>query len=457
MIALAVVAAQYVGTFDATVSGRGDARVNEPATQITVGNRQEQIAIASDASFSAAALVHVRDRHWDFSLAYAPSITIPDLELQVDRDVQPSVDPTILNGGSAGIRWHDLHSWFSLTESGAYGRITTAVPYTGAPATPGAPQQTGMMQTSQGMPGMPPTPNPTPTQTTLFPQRDVLYGASSTGFAAGTTFGRRTTASLSGSYSLSGGLGDADTTVVPYQAGPAGTLLIATRMSPSEALFTTATGNYLYMNGECPLDLFPVAVQNAQAKVVEELPCATSSRTFQLEEGYRRQVGYRSMVSASVGLGSVDGPSLNGIYALAIVPVFDLSYTQELYTFWPGTLSVTVDVAPTASLLTTIVSDTATAVATLNARVTKLVTVAFTVNGVQSIPIPANDSPLTGVGGTVEARFRLNKQADVIVGDQEYWQSQVYGAVAGAPAQSFTSFTALAYVGVTLRAPTLHF
>jgi hypothetical protein len=474
MIALAVVAAQYAGTFDASVSARGDGRINAPATVVSVEGKQEKVVAAADASFSASAFVHVRDRHWDFSVAYSPSIVVPDLELQVDRDVNPSVDPTVLNGASASLRWHDRYSWFSVTESGAYGQISTTVPYAGAPTITTPQQQTsGTMQTPSqtttppGMtttllPGMTGTPTQAATQTTLFSQRDVQYAASSTGVAAGMTFGRRTTATLAGSYTLSGGL-DADTHILPYQSGPTGALSIATRISRSEAVFTTVSGDYAYMDGECPLYLLPLypnsprAVAEMQTPIPYQLPCTTKTYTAQLVEGYTRMLGRQSTVFATVGVAAANGPVQNGGESLGIVPVFSLGYTEGLYTFWPGSLSVTLGVGPTVDLLTSIISDEATLVAALNARVTKTVTVAFSVGGVQSIPIPANDSPVTSVSAGIEAHVRVNRQIDVNGGVQGYWQEQVYGGGAGLPAQSFLTFTPIADVGVTVRAPTLHF
>jgi len=187
------------------------------------------------------------------------------------------------------------------------------------------------------------------------------------------------------------------------------------------------------------------------------MTCVARSTIVQLVEGYRRQTSLFSSVSATVGIGGLSGREQNDVYKLGIVPVFSLNYIQELYTLWPGVLSVTVSLAPTADLLTSVVSDEVTAVAMLTSRVTKVATVVFSLTGIQSIPIPANDSPLTGIAGSVEGRFRLNKQADVVVGDQEYWQDQFYAGAPGTPAQSSTTFTSLVYVGVTLRAPTLHF
>jgi hypothetical protein len=516
MIALAVVAAQYAGTFDATVTARGDARVNDPANQISVGGRAEEIAIAADGSLAATALLRVRDRFWDFTLGYSPSILVPDLELQVDRDVNPSVDPTVLSAGNAGIRWHDKYSWFAITESGAYGYVSTTVPYTGAPTT--TPEQTSGT-TQMPSPGMTPATGATgtmptmgmttmtlpTTQTTLFNNQnrpeDVQYAAWSNGLAIGTMFGRRTTAIVSGSYSLSGGIGSntfvtpvpyflpgglttsvlpTNTLIIPYTQGPSGSLTITTRLSRTEALFTTASGNDTYFNGDTALGLFPGSVQDAAiheavqeciaaattpkvmmlcptAQPVAYLPRSSRSDVVQLEEGYRRQLARNSLLSVSVGVAGIYGPVENGGYSLGIAPVLTLNYTEPLDTAWPGTLVVTVNVAPTVDLLTSIVSDIATASATLNARVTRKLTVAFGLTAMQSLPIPQNDSPTTSLGGSIEARFRLNRQADVIVGDQEYWQDQIYGGVAGQPDQSFTTFISLAYVGVTLRAPTLHF
>lgn len=504
MIAFAVVAAQYVSTFDAMVSSREDVRANNPANVVTVGGKQQEIAVGTDFMLTGSALVRTHDRHWDFTLAYTPSLVVPDVELLVDSDVQPPVQPTLLNGASAGIRWHDRVSWFALSESGAYGYISTAIPYTGPPAsaaaqTTGTTPPAGMtgMTPTMGTPpttGMTPTGTAAPTQATLFKFAEVQYGASSSSLAVGTALGRHTVASLSGSYTLSGGLDSGtaavpETTIVPYFEGPTGALTIATTLSPTESVFTAASGNYTYMNGSCPYDMLSPDYQRSVATQAQAactgamdqnkceiqylgatFSCQTKSSIAEVTEGYRRQLGLLSSVTGSVGLGTVYGPGLNAKQELGIVPVVALSYSQDLYTYWPGVLSLTFSLAPTADLLTSTVSDMATLVAMLNARVTKRMTLAFSLTGLQSVPIPSdNGSPLTSVAAGVEARLRLNREVDLLLGDQEYWQDQFFGGAPplfspsgtqlapAVPAGSSQSFAALLYVGVTLRSPTLHF
>ncbi len=509
MFAFAVVAAQYVSTFDAMVSAREDARANNPPNLVNVGGTPgpngtvvggtpEKIAIATDFLLTGSVLLRTHDRYWDFTLGYAPSITVPDLELQVDSNVNPPVEPTLLHSGSAGIRWHDRFSWVSVNENGSYGKISTAIPYAGPPASATS-QTMGMTPTGTGTtttppgttttPGTPPTGmTTTPTQTTLFRAQDVQYAASTSSLAFGTRIGRHTALAVSGGYSLSGGL-DSDTTVVPYFEGPSGNVTVATTVSPTEAIFTNASGNYTFMKGTCPFDLLSPAAQStletqaitacqgamdpkacAIGFLATPIACRTKSSVAQISEGYGRRLGLLSSVLASAGLGAVYGPGLNGTQELGVVPVFAVSYSQALYTYWPGLLNLTLSVAPAVDLLTSVVSDMATIAATLNAQVAKRVIVAFSLTGAQTIPIPADTgSDLTSVAASVEGRFRLNREVDLVLGDQEFWQNQMNASVPAvvgpsgvtfvpaAAASSSSTFVALLYLGVTLRSPTLHF
>jgi hypothetical protein len=87
--------------------------------------------------------------------------------------------------------------------------------------------------------------------------------------------------------------------------------------------------------------------------------------------------------------------------------------------------------------------------ASLSEKATPTVLFSVTAGAMQSLPILVSDPyPITMLTGSVETRVGLDRQVDVGIGCQAFWQDQTgYGTIV----------SAIGFVTVTARAPTLHF
>src|SRR5580698_2032464 len=120
MIATAVLAADYAGTFELLDTSRIDARATQPAPIVNTPG-PGRLILAGDVSTTAVARLHLNDRQWDYVLAYSPSFLLTDFEL--------GIEPQVLQTGTNSIAWHDRFVGVTVSESASYGEINTAQPY----------------------------------------------------------------------------------------------------------------------------------------------------------------------------------------------------------------------------------------------------------------------------------------------------------------------------------------
>ncbi len=441
MIALAVLAAQYAGTLDVFDTSRLDVRGTNPPTAVTVANQPEKIELAADASTIASARLHLDNRRWDFTLSYSGSFTAPDLELEFDDVPSTYTAPVQLHSGTAAVGWHDRFVSVAVFETGSYGQLDTVFPYQSPTAqavgTPGQPTtgqtppaQTGMGTTAMGTP-------------TLFQSQNVVsFVSSNTIGTVSWVAGRRTTLTLAGGYLVAGGVGHLKNgedarLIVPEQYGPLVSASLTQTLTRVDALSTTANALLTTTAGACFPPLSPT------------LFCDTYSPIGQVEETFRHQLSRRESLSIGAGAGAAVEPTPTGGRELAILPVGGVVYSETLRPKGPDSLSLAAQLAPQVDIRTGLASDRIQLLAFLSRQIDPKVTLTVTAGFLRSIPFPNNDFPLTAINGAIEARWRVSPLLDILVGDQEAWQEQV-----GYPPPLVTS---IAYVSVTVRAPTLHF
>jgi hypothetical protein len=452
MLVTAVLAAQYAGTLDLLDTTRLDARASDPPTEVTVSNRPENILLAADLSNAATARLRVADKRWSYTLSYSPSITLPDLELDFDSVPASTIDPTVLQAGTAAIAWQDRFVSVTLSESGSYGILNTALPYQlPVAAIQTAPPAQAPTAGQSPTPGQTPTPTQTPAQTTapaqaantgqgnlLQQQALISYGSSNTSLGVGARLGRRTTVSASGGYSLGGGLDPTARRVLPEQFGPSAGASIGYSPSRIDTFSVFAGAQSTVTKGLCALGQAPPGTEF----------CRTVVPAGQILATLHRQLSPVTSFSLNAGgsVGVVE--NLDGSTEVAILPAGGATYTERFAGRGLTSLVLSAQVVPVIDILTGLPTTRFQAFATLSGPVKPKVQVSLTAAFLRSLPIPTNDFPITSLSGGIDVRVRMSPRLDVVFGEQMFWQDQVgYGPLA----------TFIGYVGVTARAPTLHF
>src|SRR5438270_13209636 len=101
MLATTVIVAEYAGTLD--VSDRSEVRARttrQTRNPQGVTTPLPDTILGFDFSTAPRAAFVLADRRWRYSLTYAPTFVLPDLQ-------SPIIVPQFINAGSAAIVWHD--------------------------------------------------------------------------------------------------------------------------------------------------------------------------------------------------------------------------------------------------------------------------------------------------------------------------------------------------------------
>jgi hypothetical protein len=467
----AFLAAQYAGTLDLLDSTRVDARVTQPLPTAPTPPPRE-VVLAADLSTVPTARLHLSDRRWDYALTYSPSISFTDVELGTEGQA------VISNAGTASIGWHDRFVRLTLFESASYALENLAYLYTAT----GQGLAAGGGQTQSMMPGS--TTGPTMTVpgqgTTTTPGQPTTAGASATGtsgtllklFPYGSSYtnasmavraSRQVTFSLSGGYSVAGNLSKEGAVALPVQFGPLGSATLAYAVSRVDSLLTVANAQQT----TTPLGACIPPILDHFCRQVEPI--------IQVQEVLRHQLSATATLTAGVGAAAsveqlaTSVQQLSSEEAWVILPTGVIGLVDRLgglddrnasFVTFSGQLAPVVDV--NLGELSNRIQGTAL----LTRPVANNVFLSVTLGVVQSIP--PDPSPLTGLNGGIDLRYRVNRQIDVACGLQAFWQRQaIYGAapaVGTATNEGFavtaiptTTASEIAYVTLTARLPTLHF
>jgi hypothetical protein len=430
MIATAVLAADYAGTLDLLDTTKVAARATQPPPIVSTPT-PGKVVLAMDISTVPAARLRLRGRRWDCALGYSPTFTASDVELGFDVQT--------LHTASTAVGWQDRFWRVGLTESASYGRINTVYLYTqptgGQPVPPTA-----------GQPGaaMPPTPAQgagSGTATCNGANGNggstcaIDYGSSDTSGSLALRTGRRVTLSLSGGYSVSGGLNTTAQEILPKQYGPRVGAVVAYVASRRDGLDTAASAQETFTSGGCALPLPPTQFCNEQVSIV------------QLQETLRHQLSPTSTLSLGAGAAAsrVQVPRDE----LVIQPVVGGTFSDRFGHRGANVFSLSTQLAPVVDIRTGIPSERVQTAASLSEPIAPYSTVSVTAGWLQSVPVPTSDPhALTVLSGGIEARIRLDRLLELGLGALESWQNQS-GYV--------TLASTIGYVSLTARAQTQRF
>jgi hypothetical protein len=460
MLTAAVLFAQYAGTLDFSDTTRLAARFTNPAPIIDAP-RPEEVLIAADLSNTAAARLGLTDRRWAFALTYSPTLTLPDIEL--------GIHPLFIQNGGASIGWSGRRWRFALSETGSYGLLNSAFLYP-QPAAAGPPAM--MMPPAAGQAqggGTTPMPMGQQAGVQAAPAPVTIgYGSSTTGGAVSMSPDNRLSLSLSGGYTLGGGLGTfvcgphgvrcPASQIVPQQRGATVGGSVASSLSRRDSLSTGAGAQESTTSGAClpqPNGVAQAAPRptgvdghliGAESALTSPGCGPQDAESAQVTETFSHSLSRVSGVTATGGASA--GTVITSTFAkkLAILPIAGASFFERLRS---EACTLSAQLAPQVDLRTGLLTSRVQATVGVVETVSRELRISGSLGVLQSVPITAYDPyPITAVTAGLEARFALDRQVYLGVGEQTFWQAQSgYGNL----------LSAVGFVSVTAATPTLKF
>jgi len=418
MFAAAVLAADLATTLD--LSERSEVRLR--STQQAGAANQ----LGLDVLEQPEARLYAHDRRWDLTLDYSAQLVLPDLEL--------GLAPLLLQTGSVGAAWHSREWRLSINEAATYGLQNSAYLLSTQPVQ--------SAQSTQPVPGQPTPVTPLATA----PPATILFGSTRTTGTATYSFDRFTTMTVGGGYFLYGGLDAASQATLPEQTGEQALAVFDRRLTRSDTLETALNAQRIdFTRTPCipqtgPIDPTVLCTPSDElAQGIERLR-HTLSRTETLTVG------------AGAAIGAVrEQPDVP--YHVAYFPVAEALYTRQLERVGTqldregSSLSVTARLAPYVDPLTGIVLNALLGNVSLVERLSPQLTLTVTVGASQNLP--ASDPAAASIArGDVSMDYRVNRRVLLTVGERSFWENE----------NGLGSFaTAIGYVAVTVREPTLRF
>jgi hypothetical protein len=468
----------------ATVMLQDTTRVQGRATQPQplTPDGKGLIAAAGDVYTAPTAYLDVRSRFWDFAIGGSGTFSWNDLELAWQK-TDPS-QPVAYSGGFASIGWHDRHWTVVASEYGAYSTQFTptfcygqAVPSSTATGSPTAPTSAqgytignitlpacgnnalrgGMLGTTQ--PGQtpqagqmgpttagtgkssstcrqkPPADGSQPTDAEVsecpsaFPTQYTKYISSISTLNVFGPVGRHANLSISGGYRLNDGIDTYTRVVMPNQYGPIAGIGVGSELSRTTSIALRLDGSDTFTTGLCPP---PTNGPPPTTVLICHTVIPLMSGTAVAHQALSRTE------SADVALG-VSGSILRTSQTdfredLVILPTLTVSYTDNYDTKGATHLTVSGVLAPGVDPITGQLSNRLTLNGTWVKRVLPRVILAGMASYVQSIPAFFGNFrdpfPITYVLAGLEARFVLSKEVNLVVGEQNFWETQAGGQLA---------------------------
>jgi len=427
MIAAVVLAADIAATLD--LSDRSEAHVR--ATQQTPAPATSLPAVGFDLSTQPEAHLHVYDRRWDLTVGYSAAVLAPDLEL--------GFAPLVLQTGSVGVAWRARRLRLMLLEEAGYGLQNSA--FLSATALPTV-QPTG--------------PSVTPLATAA--PSTVLYGSTRT--AAGVSYDTGGGTLLVGAeFFVTGGLDAASQATLPEQVGERATVVFQRKVSRWDTLVTDGFVQHVdFSQTQC--------VAPPGVAIDPTLICQPSDELAQVVERVRHTLSRTETVTLGVGSAvSAIKEQVGASYHYAYYPVADASYVlllrleregkgvgqldgkvgQQLTR--EGKLALSARLAPYIDPRTGVVLNALQGDVTYAEQLTLPLTLTVLAGASQNLPA-GDPAAASIVRGEVSLEYRLGPQLAVSAGERAFWESE----------NGLGNFvTALGYVAVTVREPTLHF
>jgi hypothetical protein len=255
---------------------------------------------------------------------------------------------------------------------------------------------------------------------------------------------RRITNVFFGGYNVAGNLSNDPRTavVLPLQYGPFGSYTLDYGVTHRDSLLTRLNGQYTTTPyGLCtpPTATF----------------CRIESPVISLQELARRRLSTSASISVGAGVSAAivqrdAGP------AWAILPTGEVRYIDRLGVAGAldtSTLTLAATLAPAVDINTGQINNLVTVTAMAVRRVAHDVYLTVSVGGLRSVP--PYSFPITGVNGSVSARWQVNRRIDISCGLSGFFQTQEFAVGAGAiPANNGAE---IGFVSMVARLPTLKF
>jgi hypothetical protein len=423
MIAILALAADIAATLD--LSDRTEVRARSLQQGGTVSGSGPGLSpLGVDVATLGDLRLRATDRRWDYSVAYSVSLIAPDIEL--------GLTPQVLQLASVSATWHDRFVRIGVREDATYGLENSAYL---------VPTQLPAQTTTPGAP-------PPSLQAAPAPQT-ITLGSSRTTLTSGLMFDRRTRASASVEYVLSGGLDTASQAQLPFQTGPRASADFTYAVSRSDTVITAVTAQQSdFSVSACPPPAGPAA-SISLGGFSASTTCQLSDRIGQVTEGYRHKLSRSAGVSASAGA-AVAAVRLHpqDTFGNSFYPIGEASFTDVL-TRAGDTVTLFARYWPAVDIRTGLVLSSLQVESTLQEHITRLLALRFATGVAQSIPTdqPAAATILHGDVG-VEYQADRSRWLALSLGERMYWQNQ----------NGLGSFlSAFGYVAVTVRERTLHF
>jgi hypothetical protein len=411
MFAAAVLAADLSTTLD--LSARSEVRLRStqsPGVTTPLG---------VDLLEQPVARVLASDRRWNLTLGYSAQLLLPDVEM--------GLAPLVLQTGTVGAAWHDRRLRLSITEDAVYGLQNTAYLLSTQP--------TQGTQPAQPAPGQPPA---VTTLSTAAPAT-FLFGSTRTYGSASYRFDRSTTLTVGAEYFLSGGLDAASQATLPEQTGERALATFEHVVTRSDTLVTALNAQ------RADFTLTPCIPPGGQL-IDPSILCQPSDQVAQGIERLRHALSRSETVTLGAGAAvSAIREHADVAYHVAYYPVADAVYVRQLDSAG-SSVSVTARLAPYIDPRTGVVLNALIGDLSLVDRLSGPLTLNASVGGSQNLP--AGDPAAASIArGDVSFDYRLNRYLLLTVGERAFWQTT----------NGLGSFaTALGYVAVTVREPTLH-
>jgi hypothetical protein len=402
-----VLAAGYAGTLELSETSEVRGRINSTPADVAVDFLEQPQLRA-----------RVTDRRWDFDFSYTPSLTLPDL--------QGGVDPQFFETGSTGLAWHDRLVRVAFTESLTHGTINSAFLTT---LTPGAPATAGGTAPTTLQPAAPPG--------------LITILSTTTAAAVSARIDRRSSLSVDGAFTRSGGLDEHSQQFIPEQRGLNAGATFSSALSRRDRTMTSVRA----LGTDFGLTTCPVATTLSTTPTIQ---CMPQDRLIQATQAIQHSVQRATTLGMSAGL-SVSWSRLDRAspYRIVPYPIAGTFLTHRFGERGADMLEFDTQLAPAIDTLSGQVSQRVQGQLTLTEPLDNRTTLSAFASALQTIP--GTDPPdVTMVGGGVEVGELVKRGLlRVAVGSRAAWQSD---NIAGG---SF--FSALLYLDVTVFAPTLRY
>ena len=425
MLPTAVLIADYAGTLEVLDRSEARARTTKAFSSASGQTQAQDVTFGVDLFTQPLVRARVTDRHWDYTLGYMPSFTLPDIE--------GGLSFQSLHVGTASIGWRDRGVRIAVTEEASYGSFNSAYLAQPAQSAPSSQPAQGTTATPQAAASISPI---------LAAPQTIRFASTRTMGSIAVQVGTRTTLGVDGGYLWSGGLDGASQSVIPNQYGPRADASFSYALTRSDQLVTNAYAQDTQFSEA--LCVTSTGVVDPTASQV----CSPEVQIGQIQEGVRH--GWSGSTSLEVDGGGAFArtrPDRSAPFQLNVFPSARVAIAHRTGKGGHLALELSAQLSPLIDPRTGVVSNFAQGQMSVTDPLTHIVSFHGALTGAQTVP---TDAPLavTVVNGTVELTFQLDRRVELGVGESAAWQTE---------RSLGTFFFTYGYLAVTVHAPALRF